>query len=311
MSMPFTSFPAAADLRRSICVIFNPAARGEKAKRFQKHLATIASDCALKPTVAAGEGRALAAQAVREGFHTIVAAGGDGTVNEVLNGIGDEPDSFARARLGVLPLGTVNVFAKELELPANLQAAWKIIQQGRELAIDLPEVEFSAAGKTQRRYFAQMAGAGLDSRAVELVNWKHKKMFGGFAYIVAGLKALRGQMPQVVATDGNVTMTGELILIGNGRFYGGRFQAFPAADLRDGVLEVSVFPRTNWMSIFRSGWGLLMGQLYTTGGVRHFKAVSFRLESGSTVPFHLDGENVGHLPAKFSVRRQALRVIVP
>src|SRR5206468_106512 len=103
---------------------------------------------------------------------------------------------------------------------------------------------------------------------------------------------LRGQLPQVVASDGRVTMAGELILIGNGRFYGGRFHVFPAADLRDGVLEVSVLPRANWVSIFRSGWGLLTDQLYTTGGVRHFKAPSFTLESGSTVPFHLDGENV-------------------
>src|SRR5262245_23767299 len=154
----------------SVCVIFNPAARGEKALRFQQNLASISSACTLKPTSAPGDGRAQAAAAVREGFQTIVAAGGDGTVNEVLNGIGDEPDGFVRARLGVLPLGTVNVFAKELDLPANFQAAWKIIQQGQEMAIDLPEVEFSVAGKIKRRFFAQMAGAGWDSRAVELVD---------------------------------------------------------------------------------------------------------------------------------------------
>src|SRR5712691_3191908 len=99
------------------CVIFNPAARGEKAKRFRRHLDDLGSDCALKLTTAAGDARRLAAEAVAEGFEIVVAAGGDGTLNEVLNGIGDAPGGFEKARLGVLPLGTVNVFARELALP--------------------------------------------------------------------------------------------------------------------------------------------------------------------------------------------------
>src|SRR5437773_8109408 len=121
-----------------ICVIFNPAARGEKAKRFRNHLDTLSTKCALKPTFAAGAGRTLAAEAVREGFEVIVAGGGDGTVNEVLNGIGDYPGGFARARLGVLPLGTVNVFAREIGMPLSLRRAWEVIRRGRESAIDLP-----------------------------------------------------------------------------------------------------------------------------------------------------------------------------
>src|SRR5438477_10710155 len=104
------------------CVIFNPAARGEKANRFREHLGALSAQCALKPTYAAGAGRALASEAVREGFELIVAAGGDGTVNEVVNGIGDEPNGFANVRLGVLPLGTINVFAKELGMPGNFAA---------------------------------------------------------------------------------------------------------------------------------------------------------------------------------------------
>src|SRR3989442_3147737 len=114
-----------------ICVIFNPAARGEKAQRFREHLAMLSTQCVLKPTYAAGAGRALAAEAVREGFEIIVAAGGDGTVNEVLNGIGDEPEGFSRACLGVLPLGTINVFARELNLPSQFTPAWDVIQRRR------------------------------------------------------------------------------------------------------------------------------------------------------------------------------------
>src|SRR3989442_1080269 len=119
------------------CVIFNPAARGEKASRFREHLGTLSAQCSLKPTYAAGAGRALAAEAVREGFERIVAAGGDGTINEVLNGIGDEPEGLARACLGVLPLGTVNVFARELGLPTKFDSAWEVVQRGQESLIDL------------------------------------------------------------------------------------------------------------------------------------------------------------------------------
>lgn len=294
-----------------ICVIFNPTARGEKALRFRAHLGALADQCALKPTVSVGSGRTLAAEAVREGFDTIVAAGGDGTLNEVLNGICDEPNGPARARLALLPLGTVNVFAKELNLPARFKDAWQVIQSGKETTIDLPFAEFTANGLPQTRYFAQMAGAGWDSRAIERVDWRHKKRIGGLAYVVAGLKALGGRMPQITVTSGNETTTGELVLIGNGQFYGGRYKVFPLADLRDSLLEVSIIPRVNLHALARGGWGLLTNQLYSSGGVRHFKTASVTLHSVDHVPFHVEGENAGHLPAKFFVQSKALRVVVP
>src|SRR3954453_5469686 len=137
-----------------ICVIFNPTARGEKALRFREHLDSLSNECALKPTSGPGAGRSLAAETVREGFETIVAAGGDGTVNEVLNGICDGADGSKRARFGVLPLGTINVFAKELNLPSRIGDAWQIIKGGNETVIDLPYAEFSANGLPQKRFFA-------------------------------------------------------------------------------------------------------------------------------------------------------------
>ncbi len=115
-----------------ICVIFNPAARGNKARHFRRQLDAIGSQCALKATAAPGDARRLAAEAVGEGYDLIAAAGGDGTVNEVLNGLGDAPDGFERARLGVLPLGTVNVFARELKIPLRLERAWEILRHGNE-----------------------------------------------------------------------------------------------------------------------------------------------------------------------------------
>ena len=293
------------------CVIFNPAARGGKARHFRDHLAGLSAQCALKPTYAAGAGRALAAEAVREGFELIVAAGGDGTLNEVLNGIGDEPAGLAQTRLGVLPLGTVNVFARELNLPLRFQTAWQVIERARETVIDLPEAEFTLNGQVHRRFFAQMAGAGWDSRAIELVDWRHKKKFGALAYVIAGFKALRGPLPQIVVTNGQETLAGELVLIGNGRFYGGPFNIFPEADLRDGLLEVSVFPKANLETLARYGLGLLAARGLETARVTRLKGGRISLYSAMPTSFHVEGENVGHLPVTFTVRRQTLRVIVP
>ena len=293
------------------CVIFNPAARGNKARRFRHHLDAIGRESTLKLTAAAGDARRLAAEAIREGFEVIVAAGGDGTLNEVLNGLGDVPDGFERARLGVLPLGTVNVFARELAIPTKLAAAWAAIRQGRETRIDLPRVEYRSDGAPQRRYFAQLAGAGLDARAIELVQWQLKKRIGPLAYVVAGLQALLGVQSRITATGGGHSATGELVLIGNGRLYGGQFRLFPKADMRDGLLDVCVFPRVNWFTLVRCGPSLLLRGTLPVSAVEVLQAESFTLASPSPTPFELDGELIGHLPAVFSVERSRLRVIVP
>ena len=294
-----------------ICVIFNPTAKGERAKRFRRHLDAIGAECALKPTTAPGGGRALAAEAVREGFEVVVAAGGDGTLNEVLNGIGDEPDGFGRARLGVLPLGTVNVFAREIGMPLSLHRAWAVIRRGRESAIDLPQVEFGAPDKSQRRWFAQLAGAGLDAHAVELVDWNLKKKAGYLAYVVAGLKALRAKQSQISTKHNSQPLIGEQVLIGNGRLYGGPFTVFPEAKLTDGLLDVCVFPRVTWGTLLSCSWGLVTGRLHKSGGAQHFQAESFSLTAPTRTALELDGELVGELPARFTLQRQLLRAIVP
>lgn len=294
-----------------ICVIFNPTAKGEKARRLRRHLDSIASECALKQTVAAGGARSLATEAIAEGFDTIVAAGGDGTMNEVLNGIGDAPDGFARARLALLPIGTVNVFAKDLGLPIALGRSWEVIRAGRESKIDLPLVEYDFRGKRQKRYFAQLAGAGLDARAIELVNWPLKKKIGPLAYIWAGFMALRQPASQITATAGENSATGELVLLGNGRYYGGKFPVFPRADPRDGLLDVSVFPRTNLRTLFRCAGMFIARRDLPAGAARMFRAEMLTLQSSTPTPLEVDGEGIGHLPATFSIQRQRLRVLVP
>jgi YegS/Rv2252/BmrU family lipid kinase len=294
-----------------ICVIFNPAACGSKARHFHQRLQNIGPQYALKATTAPGDARRLATAAVVEGHDLIVAAGGDGTVNEVLNGLGDAPDGFQRARLGVLPLGTVNVFARELKIPLRFERAWEVLQRGSETKIDLPHAEFLADGKTQRRYFMQLAGAGFDARAVELVDWQHKKRVGPLAYVVAGLKAMREPKSSINLRLGGQQVSGEQVLIGNGRFYGGPFEVFPQADLRDGMLDVRVFPQVNWRTLFRCLPGLLARQKLSDAVAQRFRATTLELAGGALARFELDGEWVGHLPAKLTVERQRLRVVTP
>lgn len=293
------------------CVIFNPVAKGEKARQFRATLDRIAAECALKKTTAAGDGRRLAAEAVREGFELIIAAGGDGTLNEVLNGLGDAPEGFHRACLGVLPLGTVNVFARELRIPLDVEAAWAVLRRRREDRVDLPWAEFTANGRLERRYFAQLAGAGLDARAIELVSWPLKKKIGPLAYIVAGLKALMEKRGAITATTGDKSFTGELLLIGNGRLYGGDFELLAGADLHDGRLDVCVFPRVGWWTLFRCGFPLLLRGRIPEMAVQRFQAAEFSLNGAQPMSFELEGELAGRLPVKFGVEPGGLRVIVP
>jgi YegS/Rv2252/BmrU family lipid kinase len=292
-------------------VIFNPAARGEKARRFRHQLDAIGSECALKATTAPADARRLAAEAVAEGFELIVAAGGDGTVNEVLNGLGDVLDGFARMRLGVLPLGTVNVFARELKIPLRLERAWEVLQRGREMLIDLPRVEFSANGVRQQRYFVQLAGAGWDARAIELADWSHKKKVGPLAYVIAGLKALCEPQPKITVRADGRNVRGEFVLVGNGRLYGGPVKTFPLADLRDGLLDICVLPRLNWWTLLRCAPNLLVYRNLPANVAENFQAARFEVTGETKTAFELDGEWVGLLPATFSVERERLRVIVP
>jgi len=293
------------------CVIFNPAAKGQKAERFRRCLDTIATECELKLTAAPGDARRLAAAAVQDGFDTVIAAGGDGTLNEALNGIGDVTDGFARTRLGILPLGTVNVFARELGIPTRPEAAWEVLRQGNERTIDLPRLETGEAENRRQLYFAQLAGAGLDSRAIQLVSWSLKKKIGPLAYVMAGLRAMSESHPTLKVSDGIRSISGQLVLIGNGRLYGGNFRVFPEADLTDGLLDVCAFPRVSWPALLRCGVKLLLTGSLPENTVTRLRTRSFTLLGSSSIFAEVDGELAAPLPARFTVQPQALRVLAP
>jgi len=293
------------------CVIFNPAAKGQRASGFSRRLDSITAGYVLKRTTAPGAARKLAAEAIDEGFETIIAAGGDGTLNEVLNGLGDVPDGFARVRLGIMPLGTVNVFARELGFPTQPDDAWFVLERAQESRIDLGCIEHQSEGVVRRDYFVQLAGAGLDARAIELVSWPLKKRVGPLAYFYAGLRALFAKPPEITVAVGSQITRGQLVLIGNGRLYGGPFQLFPGADLRDGLLDVCVFPRANWWTLLRCGPPLLAWKRLPETAVVRLRLESFELSACSLTPFEIDGELAGRLPVKVYVKRSCLRILMP
>ena len=285
-------------------VIFNPAARGEKSQRIRRFLETKTGlSVTLAPTQQAGEARQLAAGAVTEGYRVIVAAGGDGTINEVINGMG-----ASGATLGVLPLGTVNVFAQELGIPRHVEAAWAVIENRRTRTIDLARAESNGVA----RYFMQLAGVGFDARAVRAASWELKKKIGPLSYIWAGLKTLSETHPRVeVSANGNRSVGGVAVLVGNGRFYGGRFALFPKARMDDGLLDVCMFESWGYLDMLRYGHGIWRGAHLDLGGVKYFQAERLVCTAPSATPFELDGEDAGDAPVTFSVVPRALRVIVP
>ena len=262
----------------------------------------------LRPTTEAGGGVALSKASVEDGFDTIVAAGGDGTINEVVNGI-VQANGLAKTRLAVLPWGSVNVFAKELSLPTRFEKAWEIITNDSERVVDLGWIEM---GETkERRCFVQLAGAGLDGRAVEMVQWEKKKRYGDLAYVLAGWQALGEELPVIKVRTEDQELHGQLVLVGNGRFYGGRYAFFPDAQLDDGILDVVVVEEIRRARILKYGWAVLTDRVTDMKGVHYLQAKELELTADSRVPVEMEGDAVGKLPAKVSIQPKALRVLVP
>jgi len=293
------------------CIIYNPTARGAKAERLRQYLESLRGQCTLKPTQAAGAGRLLAAEAVGEGFDTIVAAGGDGTVNEVVNGIGDAPEGFERSRLAVLPIGTANVFAREIQMPVRLERAWEIIRNGKERAIDLGEAQFASSQGMESRFFIQLAGAGPDARAVEMVSWKWKKRHAFLAYAVAACVALLERHPRISWRSSDGRGEADAVVMGNGGYYGGPFHIFPEASMDDGRMDVALFPKINLPFIVCAAPVALATLRRPTRGVTHFQTQSLTLQSAEKVGLQLDGELVCQLPVTIRWHSKRIRIVVP
>jgi YegS/Rv2252/BmrU family lipid kinase len=289
-------------------IILNPAAHSDKAARLPERIRGICGDAEMRLSTMPGDAETIAKKAVAEGFTTIVAAGGDGTINEVVNGI--ISSEGAKATLGILPVGTMNVFATELGIPTNsLEKAWGIITDGEVRHLDLP---ICVAAEGVPRCFVQLAGVGLDAEVVRRTSRESKKALGPLSYLLS-LAQVAGQKPPPITLKGHdgIMRTGSFVLLGNGRFYGGPFTMFRQGSPVDGLLDVLVFQNQSPWDLLRYMHAILMGQHVELKDVEYFQSSSLELTSEEPVPYELDGEMVGYLPLTFSLRGGALPVLAP
>jgi YegS/Rv2252/BmrU family lipid kinase len=279
-----------------ILVIFNPAARSEKARATWETIEKFPR-CTFQPTTAIGDARRLAVEAVAQGFSTVVAAGGDGTINEVVNGL-----AGSGVALGILPVGTMNVFANELGLPANLEKCWKIILAGQTRTIDL--------ARANKQYFVQLAGVGLDAQIVEATSWESKKSLGPLSYVISAAHVAARKPPKLVVEAEGAKREGSFVLVGNGRHYGGPLKFFNRARYDDGKLDLLIFKNQGYLDIARYLGTILMGTHAEQPDVEYIQTDRATVRSEEDVPVECDGEVVMKLPVTFRISSKKLKVLV-
>jgi len=282
-------------------VIFNPRARSQKGGRVLRFLMEYANRFALYATNHAGEARELAARFAAEGQPVVIAAGGDGTLNEVVSGL-----AGSKTLLGVLPAGTMNVFAREMGIPFDsLERAFGVIERGFVKEVDL----FEANGSP----FVQMAGVGFDAMVIEETTWEAKKRLGPLAYLLAAVKVL-GETPpkiEVICADGR-RETGVAVLAGNGSLYGGQFKFFRNANNHDSKLDVLVYKEAGYRLVLDSLRGLAFGGIDLVASTACFQSEDFIVRADREVPVEVDGELIGRFSeVHFVETANRLRVIAP
>ncbi len=281
-------------------VILNPAARSDRGIRARSQVEALARGCTVCTTSAPGEAEILARHAVKEGFDKIVAAGGDGTIHEVVNGL-----AGSNATLGLLPIGTVNVFAMELGLPSHdLAMCWNIIEGEQTRVIDLPSAN--------DKYFVQLAGVGLDAQVVKETSANLKRNFGPLSYLISAAQIAARKPPRLFIESKDTSVReGSFVLIGNGRRYGGPFPFFKQAVLDDGLLDVIVFKQLGYLEIIKYLQDVFFSSEIRLPEVEYFQTRQIRVTSEKDVPVELDGELVGQCPVEFRMQERTLRVLVP
>lgn len=235
------------------------------------------------------------------GDRLVIAAGGDGTVNEVVNGLSKE------ATLGVIPLGTANVFARELGLPMKPEEVCERIRDGKVSRIDLG-VATDHEG-TQRK-FTCMAGIGFDAHVVNEVTPGLKRYLKILAFPLAALKVyLEGDLPSLHIVSGDTTYITQFAIVANGHYYGGDFRVTDSSTLTTGSLEVVLVDRVG--RLLRADiLSRILAKKPLDRSMRSFSAEEFRAKSpGAQAPVQIDGEVWGRLPMSFRIEPAVLKVV--
>ncbi|HET8846431.1 MAG TPA: diacylglycerol kinase family protein [Ktedonobacteraceae bacterium] len=254
------------------------------------------------PTRGPGDARTLARQAVDQHLSVVIVAGGDGTINEVIQSL-----AGSETALGVLPTGTVNVWAREMGIPLDNTKAREVLVHGQTRHVDL--------GMVNDHYFLLMAGVGLDAHVTQAVERRPLKRLGVVGYALAALwfgPGYRGFPLTLQIDDAQpVRMRALQIIAGNTQLYGGAFKFTWMAHCDDGLLDLCIVQQ-------RSFWGrlIIMGDFVFRSAQRRLRVRynTFKkavIETTEPVAIQIDGDPAGYTPATFKVAPGALKVIVP
>jgi YegS/Rv2252/BmrU family lipid kinase len=297
---------------RDAVLILNPNAGGgrrvpqlDEARRIFR---AAGIETELQQTAGPGEATGLARKAVEQSRQLVIVCGGDGTVNETVNGL-----ACSQVPLAVLPAGTANVLAKELSLPWNLPRAAEHVVRAkfRRIALGLAIPEKSSG---EPRYFLSVAGAGPDGALVAAVRPEIKLKAGILAYWQEGFSQLtRYSFPRFDVTACDRVINATLVVVGRTKHYGGPFKITTEADLLQPEFElVFVTTQSAWryMAYLPLIW---TGQLRSARYVESCKATSLQCINTDSAPvlIQVDGEPAGRLPAEFRIVPDALTLAMP
>jgi YegS/Rv2252/BmrU family lipid kinase len=285
-------------------IIINPEARNSK--RFENKRVEVLKilsefyDVYIWETIKQGDGIRLAQRALDFGACLMISAGGDGTLNEVINGC-----AGSSIKIGILPLGVSNVFALYHRIPVDVVKAVKVIAKGKVKEVDLGFVN----GK---RYFHMVLGAGLDGFVVHNLPHDFKKAFGAPAYVVTGFAKypVYELRPINIKIDDVNYGTAYEVVVSNIPNYGGRMKMAPDAIPDDGLLDVVIFREGGFLNDVGYFMGVLLGIHHKLGSVEIYKGKKIELE-GNDVYYHLDAEPCGKIPVKSECKPRMIKVIVP
>ncbi len=288
------------------CVIFNPqSGTASSPEALAEALAPLGA-VTLQPTSAGAHARELALAAIKDGCDLVIAAGGDGTINEVVNGLAQLP---GRARLGILPLGTGNDFARSIAMPTELDAAVAALVAGRTEQLDLIKVD-----SEQVCWFINVSAGGFSGLVDEKLTDELKSTWGPFAYLLAAA----GALPELIGYEMTVQFDDEEpqqisaynVVVANGRFVAGGLPVAPHAILNDGLAEVVIVPVLPATKIGLLAPQLFLGKHINSDALIVRQVRRFTVDSKPGMWFNVDGELVGNEPARFEVVPRALGVIV-
>ena len=266
-------------------------------------------------THAPGDATTLAARAISEGAGTVVAVGGDGTINEVANGFFVDGVDASAAALGVLPMGTGGDFRRTVGIPADFDGAIALLQ-GRHLrAIDAGRIEMKGLDGTPLvRHFVNIADAGIGGVVVERVNRTTKLLGGRVSFQYAAMATLLTYKPQQVvveSAEGRFEGPAQNVVVANGQYFGGSMHVAPRAVPDDGLFDVVVFGDIARFEALRSINDIYSAKHLQNPKVTGWQSAEVRVSSSERVLIDVDGEMCGTLPAVFSVVPQAIQLIVP